>query len=509
MSRTLHVCLLAAAGARAVVASTVLDALGKAVSDFFHNVQSSLQAASSDGAQAFTTTEDGASSLSPAVAPQKGALQNPQWKLTVDDTASGQRQEVDGFGAAWTGATVQVFNDLPSNLQSDVMQDLFGEGGIRLGLMRHTIGQSDLTPGWWGRWSYDENGAKPDDKNLSHFDLTDHGRGMTGWIKKMLEVKPDVTLFGSPWSPPNWMKQDNTLQWQYVDHWVKYMVKYVQAFKDAGIMVHAVTLQNEPLHSGDPAWTTKIDQSYAAILTNELKPAFVAAGLQTDIWAYDHNTDAADYPEYVLQNAGANVGAVAWHCYSGTSGWDVLSTFHQKHPDKKQYMTECWTHEPGSSFFDLPNFVTGPLQNFASGALAWTLGGSAKFDVSYPGGCAPCSGIIQVDRDSHTYQKTRDFYTLGQFSKFVAKGAHFLTGTGSYTYPDGTGVQATQFKNPDGSKVVVVVNEMHNSLSTQIDFASGEIWNAEIPGRSVTTWILPLAGAASAAEVPIGPEVVV
>ena len=42
------------------------------------------------------------------------------------------------------------------------MKDLFdptNQNGIKLSLMRHTVGQSDLTPSSLGQWSYDENGG--------------------------------------------------------------------------------------------------------------------------------------------------------------------------------------------------------------------------------------------------------------------------------------------------------------------------------------------------------------
>ncbi len=51
------------------------------------------------------------------------------------------------------------------------------------------------------------------------------------------------------------MKQNNNLRWEYVDSWVAYMVEYLQQYEAAGVHVDALTLQNEPLHSADGAWT--------------------------------------------------------------------------------------------------------------------------------------------------------------------------------------------------------------------------------------------------------------
>ncbi len=229
--------------------------------------------------------------------------------------------------------------------------------GIGLNLMRHTIGQSDLTPSWVGRWSFDQNNDLPD-PSLTNFGLTNQGNRMVSWLQKMMAISSNITLFGSPWSPPLWMKLNNSLQEQYVDAWVGYMVKYLQAYHSANLTVFAMTMQNEPLHDADSAWTMYMDASDQSILANKLGAAIASAGLKTKLWAYDHNTDVPDYPTTVLQNASPYVDSVAWHCYANPVDWTTLSTFNAAHPGVQQYMTECWTHLQDEDFFELPDFVT-------------------------------------------------------------------------------------------------------------------------------------------------------
>lgn len=435
--------------------------------------------------------------LEPMTSPSQGtSVGKLDWRLTVDDTETGKRQSITGFGAAWTDATVAVFDSLQAEQQEQVLNDLFADQGIKLRLMRHTIGQSDMTPPSVGHYSYDENGGQRD-ASMSHFDLSDAGRGMVSWLVRMQHVQPDVVHLGSPWSPPSWMKHDNTIDWPNVHAWVDYMVKYLQEFKQKGVNVDAITIQNEPLHDGDSAWTTRIDASYATILTNKLGRAIQAAGLSTKIWAYDHNADSAgwNYVSTVIHQAGQHVSGVAWHCYS-TNYWEsperysMLTDFYNAHPNIPQYSTECWDHLKSEDFFNLPDFIQGPIRNYASGALAWVLGGSTDYDVAYPGGCDQCSGLVQVDMKAKSYEKTQDYYNLGQFSKFVNKGARYLYNEGGHTYPDGTGVQFTSYLNPDGSKVLVVLNKIYNDLHTEVHFKSGDVWNGVIPGRSVTTWVI-------------------
>lgn len=449
-----------------------------------------------EAAEGFATTEDRTMSLSPIPNPVKGSIENPDWQLTVDDTSSGRKQKITGFGASWTDATVNVFDALSETDQGQVMRDLFLPEGINLGLMRHSIGQSDMTPS--GQYSYDENGGQPD-TSLAHFNLTDPGWRMVDWITRMQKLKSDVTLFGTVWSPPGWMKNDNTINWPYVDSWVAYLVKYLQEFQKAGVKVDALTIQNEPLHNGDSAWTTYLDSSYAVILTNKLGAAIESAGLGTEIWAYDHNVDSDgwNYVTDVVSQAGDYVGAVAWHCYAtnyweGPDQWSTLTDFSTQYPNIPQIMTECWNHLQDEDFFNLPDFIQGPIRNTASGAMAWTLGGSTNFDVGYPGlgSCGQCSGLVQVDKNSGDHTLTQDFYNLGQFSKFVQKSATYLDNSGGWTYADGTGVTFSSFLNPDGSRVLVVLNKIYNDLHTQVTFKSGDVWNGWLKKRSVTTWVI-------------------
>ena len=89
-----------------------------------------------------------ASTTSSAPSPAPSPSTPGSWKLAVDDTASGQRQSIDGFGAAWTDATVTVFDALPADAQDTLLHELFSPtpGSISLSLMRHTIGQSVRLP---------------------------------------------------------------------------------------------------------------------------------------------------------------------------------------------------------------------------------------------------------------------------------------------------------------------------------------------------------------------------
>jgi len=251
-------------------------------------------------AQAFCSSQDGTYKLSPFSAPVQGPGtpgNTGTWKLDIDDTPSGYKQKVTGFGAAVTDATVSVFNALPADKRAQLLRELMTPEGVNFSLMRHTIASSDLTAD--PAYSYDDNGGNPD-TSLSSFGLGDQGNAMVGLLKAMKELKSDMTLLGSVWAPPGWMQLDhvltgttvnNNLDHTYVSQYAQYFVKYLQAYAAAGVSVEAITIQNEPLNSNKDFPTMYIFADESGKLINEnVGPALRSAGLNTEIWAYDHNT---------------------------------------------------------------------------------------------------------------------------------------------------------------------------------------------------------------------------
>ena len=451
---------------------------------------------------AVASSSDGSLKLSDYTAPVQGAG-NPNgastWSLTVDDTDAGHKQQVNGFGAAITDATVQTFNSLSADTKSQLLNDLFStDSGLGFSLIRHTVASSDLSP---NAYTYDDANGSPD-PSFSSFNLGDSGNAMTGLVSQIKGVQSGLTLLGSVWSPPGWMKlngvidgttTNNNLNHDYADQWAQYFVKYIQAFNAAGANVDAVTIQNEPLNSQSGYPTMYVyDTEAAGLIQNNLGPALSAANLNTQIWAYDHNTDVPSYPQTVISGASQYVNTVAWHCYANPNDWGVLTDFHNNNTGVTQYMTECWTSSQ-TGWNQAADFTLGPLQNWASGAIAWTLGSDTNYGPHLDGGCSTCRGLVTIDTGAGTYTPQIDYYMMGQFSKFIPKGATILSTTGSYDYGNNQKVEATASVNPDGTRTVVIENGFNNEVYVTVTTGSGETWSGPLYAQSVVTWLLPAA----------------
>lgn len=252
-------------------------------------------------ATSYCSSEDGTYQLSPFDAPVAGAGDAPDgastWTLSVDDTSSGYKQKITGFGAAVTDATVATFNSLSDDALSTLLDTLMTSSGADFSLVRHTIAASDLSAD--PAYSYDDNNNQTD-TGLAGFGLGDRGTAMAALLAKMRSLKSGLTILGSPWSAPGWMKLNgvldgttvnNNLNPDYRDSLADYFVKYLQAYAEAGASVDAITIQNEPLNSqsGYPTMYVYADES-GDIISQNVGPALQAAGLSTQVWAYDHNT---------------------------------------------------------------------------------------------------------------------------------------------------------------------------------------------------------------------------
>ena len=467
-----------------------------------------VRQASTANASAIASNYNGQYNLTTITAPTRGAGTQPSgsqpWGLFVNDTAAAYRQNVTGFGAAVTDATVVNWNRLTAAQQTSLMNVLMTAGqsnSANFSLMRHSIGGSDMSA---TNYTYDDNNGKPD-TNLANFTLGANGTAMSALLAKMRTAAPAMTLLGSSWSAPGWMKRNgvltgngtnNNLQDTYLNStetdysyaFAQYFVKYLQAYSKAGAPVDAITIQNEPLNSNGAFPTMYVyDYENALLIKNRVGPALSNANLTTKIWGYDHNLDQPSYPQTILDNAGQYVNTIAWHCYS-SAPWSTMSDFKKNNTGVIQYMSECWT--PSSQpWYNAAAFTMGPLQNWGSGSIAWTLAADKNNGPHIYGGCSQCQGLVTVNDDG-TYTLNTAYYMMAQFSRYMPRGSIVVPVVGGGSNSNGT-VQSIATVNPNGSRTVVMLSTFTNSVFMQLNTTSGTVWSGSLPGQSVTTWVLP------------------
>jgi glucosylceramidase len=228
------------------------------------------------------TSESGHKLASTEVAPfQPGRASGTV--IAVDPETT--KQSIDGIGTSFTESSAFVLAHLEPARRREVMQRIYGESGANFSLARTHIGSCDFTVK--GKYSYAD---RPDDAELAAFSIApdlagfdpdehpgirDPAYDLLPMIREALEVKraqsdSELRIVASAWTAPPWMKNIETWyipgsaenDWQgdagrlkpeYVSTYADYLVKYLDAYEDAGVEIWGLTPVNEP-HGNGGQW---------------------------------------------------------------------------------------------------------------------------------------------------------------------------------------------------------------------------------------------------------------
>lgn len=416
-----------------------------------------------------------------------GTAYNMHPNIEINDAQT--YQSVDGFGYTLTGGSAQVINQLNAQKRQELLQELFGTTGnaISVSYLRISIGASDLDA---APFTYNDLPTGQTDLNLDKFSLAPSKNDLIPMLKEIVAINPKIKIMATPWSPPLWMKDNNSfiggsLQPKYYGVYAQYFVKYIQKMKEEGITIDAITPQNEPLHPGNNPSLLMTALQQADFIKNHLGPAFKAADNKVKIVIYDHNCNKPEYPIAVLNDAAANayIDGSAFHLYEGDIS--ALSTVHNAFPTKNLYFTEQYTSSTGSFDGDLKwhvkNVVIGSMRNWSKTALEWNLANNGSFGPHTPGGCTTCKGALTIN-SSDSFTRNVGYYIIGHVSKFVPAGSVRIASNISGN------LNNVAFKTPDGKKVLIVENDGNSTEIFNIKY-KGNWFATSLEAGSVGTYI--------------------
>jgi glucosylceramidase len=397
---------------------------------------------------------------------------NGEATLTLDSTI--RYQEIEGFGAALTGSSAYLFNrKMNAGQRSAVLNDLFHPvNGIGISYVRMTIGASDFS---LSDYTYDDMPAGQTDPSLANFSIDKDKEDVVPVFKQILTVNPNVKIMGSPWSAPAWMKTNGNLRGGKLrtdayQTYAQYFVKYIQEYALNGIPIDAITPQNEPLYFTAPYPCMEMQPAdQLNFIKNNLGPAFQTVGLNTKIIIYDHNWDNTNYAISILNDPAASsyISGSAFHAYGGNVS--AMSVVHNAHPAKGLYFTEisggAWaTNFSDNLAWNMTNIFIGSTKNWSKVALLWNL----ALDENYGpknNGCQDCRGVVTVNSSTGNVTRNVEYYSIAHFSKFVMPGAFRVSSALASSIAE---VDQVAFSNPDGSKVLVLLNSGTSSRAVVV-----------------------------------------
>jgi len=411
-------------------------------------------------------------------------------------------QSVVGFGYTLTGGSATHLAAMSSERRRALLRELFATDGDGIGVsvLRLSIGASDLDD---RPFSYDDPPDGLPDPDLVHFSIAPDRRALLPVLREILAIAPELFVMASPWSPPAWMKTNGKtvggeLRPEYHAAYAAYFVRYVEALRNAGVRIAAVTVQNEPLHPGNNPSLSMPAAQQAAFVKHHLGPAFAKARLDTRILIYDHNCDRIDYPLAILGDPEAKrwIDGSAFHLYGGSI--DALSAVHDAHPDRHVYFTEQWVGAPGDLAGDLVWHVRelsiGAMRHWSRTVLEWNLSSDPRLEPHTEGGCDRCLGAVTIDGDRVERQPA--YYSIAHLSRFVRPGSVRIDSAGGPP-----ALHHVAFAAPDGRLVAVLLNDGPRPLAVRIaegDGAPTASPSLPLPPGSVATIAWPAGDAAAA-----------
>jgi len=409
--------------------------------------------------------------------------------ITIDPSCT--FQEVIGFGGALTeAAAVNILSLLPQQ-QEEILRGYFDpKDGLGYKLCRIHMNSCDFCV---DSYSCDDVEG---DIELKHFNIERDKKMVIPLLKRIKEYCPDLKILVSPWSPPAWMKTNGDmchggkLKDEYKKTWARFFCKFIKAYKEEGIDIWAVTVQNEPMAT--QVWESCIytAEEERDFVKNYLGPTLEEEGLShIKILIWDHNKDIIyDRVKTILSDkeAAKYVWGVAFHWYGGDH-FDQLKKIKEEFPYVNLVFTEgCQEGGVKLGSWELgeryAHEIIGDFNSYTIGFMDWNIVLDTIGGPNHVGNF--CDAPIIVDKDQKRIYYQNAYCYIGHFSKFIKPGAKIVKSSCSDAR-----LEVLVAKNQDDTLAVVVLNK--NPEEIEFSMVIGEkILNGKSPARSILTIVL-------------------
>jgi glucosylceramidase len=410
------------------------------------------------------------------------------------------RQTIEGFGGCFNEQGWEALSVLDPKERETVMRKIFHPAeGLGFTVCRVPVGSNDYAV---DRYSLNET---PDDFGMTHFSIERDRIRIIPYIKAALSIQPKLRLWGSAWTPPTWMKDNKSFDsGNFIDDakmygaYALYLLKFVQTYRQEGLPVEAVAVQNEPgTLTNYPScdWTPS---QFLTFIRDHLGPRFEKEGLHEAIMLGTFNQPAnvrhaltvlldpaarrfvslAGLQWYGLcladQMRAIAPGLTIWQTETDCGNWFWMPGHD---PDMPQndilYAGFTWDKirdylKAGTTVYELWNMVLRPDGKSIDSQKPW-----------------PQNAMITVDPGTRKVRYTPLYGAIGSFSKFVPPGSRMIETEGLAPEAD-----ALAFLDPSDRVVVVLYNRKTGPAFTRIRVGRS-VYGVQLPPQSFATLVVP------------------
>lgn len=421
---------------------------------------------------------------------------------------------MEGFGGALSDSVCRNIKSLSPEMGQSLMEDYFGERGLRYNIARVTVGSSDLSvepytnndatnssatansrrfsgnnnfsrnqPNRRQQQQQQQSGLR-DDVEMENFRLVSEDFDYKLPILRQAIATSkarELKLFASLWSPPIWMKNNSHIvhgflkgdvYGPYYRGLAELMLKWLEAYKRQGIEFWAFSGLNEPVTGVKPfifhnsLGMTRDD--YVTFMKLYLGPMLRQRGFQSVklLMLDDNKGYAPNYVKTMLKDptAAKYISGIAIHWYMNDE-YENLNFISKQYPDKFILSTEACNGYLPYQVHTLPGDwdrgvaymydITKMIQKNSVGWVDWNMALDLGGGPSWANNTLDSPIIVNSKRDE--YYKSPMFYALGHFSRFVEPNSYRLEhilAYARYDYP----LEAVAFYTPTDYVVIVALN---------------------------------------------------
>jgi glucosylceramidase len=442
--------------------------------------------------------------------------------VTVQLLPDNKCQTITGFGGSFTEASAYLLNNLSKKNRELILEAYFGSEGAKYSLTRTHINSCDFS---LSNYSY---APIEGDMALENFSIDEDRDDLIPMIKEAMAISEDgFKIISSPWTASPWMKDNKDwrggkLLPEYYDTWALFFSKYISAYKNEGIDIWGVTVENEPLGNNNN-WESMhySPEEMVDFVKNHLGPKLKADKHDVKVLAYDQNRgeELEEWSKVIYKDEASSeyFDGMAIHWYASTVDWfpKSLNFTHDLAPEKHLIQSEAcvdaevphwqddawywskeatdwgWDWAPEDQKHHHPKYVPvyryardiiGCMNNWVDGWVDWNMvldkqGGPNWFQNW-------CVAPVIVDIETDEVYFTPLYQTMAHFSKFIRPGAVRI----GFEISD-KDLMMTAAQNPDGSIAVVVLNMNKEAKQLKLEL-EGKETTFKIDAQAIQTIII-------------------
>ncbi len=411
-----------------------------------------------------------------------------------------KEQVVDGFGACFNELGWTALSVLDNGTRESILKNIFDpKDGLKLNICRMPIGANDYARDFY---SLDDSVG---DFEMKYFNITRDKEVLIPYIKSAMKYRPDLKIWGSPWCPPSWMKTNNhyacrasatngltydkngrenltqfRMEPDYLKAYALYFTKYIQAYRNEGIHITGVHVQNEMNSCQNfPSciWTS---EDLGIFIGKYLGPAVTTYVPDAEIWYGTYERPSVEKIDTIMQDplSSKYIHGVSFQW----AGKQAIPGVHKKYPALKlmQSETECGN---GSNDWKAAEYTFSLMKHyFDNGVSVYSFWNSVLDETGKSQWGWKQNAMVTVNSKTKETTYNPEFYLLKHFSYYIQPGARKLKTAGN-------DAELLAFINPDKSKVVVIGNKEESAKMINLQIGKDALC-VQLEPHSFNTFII-------------------